>query len=271
MTTRALALHRYAAAVAGAGSVPLLFIHGGYANSRVWQANFIPYFRKLGHDCYALDLSGHGDSAGRERLHKFGLDDYAADLTRTLADLERRGIRPILVSHSMGCIVSQRHLERGTARGVVLLAPVPPIGTAGAAARLAASVPEFFAELTRAATRRPTPRTIGVMSKMYFSPLTDEATIAQCLPMIQEESERAVAEMLTLALRPAHARSRPPALVIGGSRDAVFPPDLLHFTAIPWRAKWHVVGDAGHMLMLDPQWSEVAAIIRDWLGGETAP
>src|SRR3546814_10945341 len=54
----------------------LLFVHGAYTDSRYWGLNFVPFFQHQGFDCFAVDLSGHGASAGGERLDEFGLDDY---------------------------------------------------------------------------------------------------------------------------------------------------------------------------------------------------
>ena len=69
-------LHRPAAKPNG--SPPLVFVHGGYVNGDCWDLYFLPYFSKLGYDCHAIDLSGHGRSEGRDELDRYDLDDYAA-------------------------------------------------------------------------------------------------------------------------------------------------------------------------------------------------
>ena len=63
---------------------PLLFVHGAYTNAQCWQLHFVPFFNQRGFDCYALDLSGHGESSGHDRIDDFGLDDYADDVARAV-------------------------------------------------------------------------------------------------------------------------------------------------------------------------------------------
>ena len=44
-------------------------------------------------------VSGHGESAGHERLHHFGIRDYAHDVAHAVGELPAR---PVLIGHSMG-------------------------------------------------------------------------------------------------------------------------------------------------------------------------
>jgi len=216
---------------------PLLFVHGGYSNAMLWAVRFIPYFQDQGYDCYALELSGHGSLPAV----------------------------PVLISHSMGSLVSQRFLERGTARAVAFLAPVPPTGTGGTASRLALTMPDFFAELPNAVNGTASEKTMRTMASVYFSPSMAPEETVHYLPLIQPESAKAVTEMLMAPLRLARGRARIPALVMGGSADQVFPASMLFFTAAAWNAKTQVIDGAGHMLMLDPQWPEVAEKLLEWL------
>lgn len=242
---------------------PLLFVHGGYSNAAIWNINFIPYFRQRGYDCHALELSGHGrEPADRVHLDDFSIDDYVADLATAVASLPAT---PILIAHSMGCLVSQRFLEKGTARAVVFLAPIPPTGTGGTASRFTLTMPDFFAELSNAVNGTASEKTMRTMAAVYFSPSMAPEETTQYLPLIQPESEKAVAEMLAAPFRIARGRARIPALVMGGSADNVFPASLLYFTAASWNAKTRIIEEAGHMLMLDPQWPEAAEMLVKWL------
>jgi pimeloyl-ACP methyl ester carboxylesterase len=263
MSTRSVQIHHYPAAGA-TNNPPLLFIHGGYSHSQCWNVRLIPYFQKQGYDCYALDLSGHGDSPGRERLDDFGIDDYVADLAAAVDTLAES---PVLIAHSMGCLVSQRYLEGGAARAVAFLAPVPPTGTAGTVARFALTMPDFFAELPKAVNGTASQKTMRTMAKAYFSPDMPERETLDYLPLIQPESEKAVAEMVMAPMRFARRREKIPALVMGGSEDQIFPASMLYFTAATWQAKTVVIRGAGHMLMLDPQWPEVAGDLLEWVQG----
>ena len=103
------------------------------------------------------------------------------------------------------------------------------------------------------------------MASVYFSPSMAPEETVEYLPLIQPESEKAVAEMLTAPFRIARGRARIPALVMGGSADQVFPASMLHFTAASWNAKTQIIDGAGHMLMLDPQWPDAAGKLHEWL------
>jgi pimeloyl-ACP methyl ester carboxylesterase len=265
MTAHRLKIHRHPAA-RPASRPPLLFVHGGYTHSLCWQHKLIPRFNELGYDCHALDLSGHGGSEGRDRLHRFGLADYAEDLARAVATIE---VPPVLVGHSMGSLVVQRFVtaQPDAAAGIALLSPVPPTGTAGSAARLALTEPAFFEELPNATSGRPTERTLEVMARVYFSPGTPHRAIERFLPMIGPESDRAVSEMAVLPFLSARARPRLPALVMGGGEDKVFPASMLHFSAAAWHTRAVRIDGAGHMMMLDPQWQAAADALAAWLDG----
>ncbi len=262
MTSRSAHLRAFPSANPGRHP-PLLFIHGGYTHSACWREHFIPFFQGEGYHCHALDLSGHGAGAGRERLDEFGLEDYAEDLAEAVAALDAP---PVLIGHSMGALVVQRHLEQGTAAGMALLSPVPPSGTAGSAMRLAFANPAFFGALTDALGGKPSRQSLEALAQVYFSPRIDIGEVENLLPMLQAESSRAVLEMLTPAFWSARPRPNLPALVMGGAEDAVFPASLLRFSATPWNARVEIVPEAGHMLMLDPQWRDAARRLLAWLG-----
>jgi pimeloyl-ACP methyl ester carboxylesterase len=264
MLPRKLKIHQHPAAKP-TGRHPLLFIHGGYTNSYCWQHHWIPFLNQLGYDCYALDLSGHGDSEGREHLSEFGLSDYAEDLAQAVATLPSA---PVLIGHSMGTLVAQRYLANAGVplpAGVAFLSPVPPTGTSGSASRLALLPPALFPEMPNVLSGDTTEHSIRVMAEVYFAPGMAHDEVEQFLHMVQDESDHAVTEMAALPFMPMGRRPDIPALVMGGSADEVFPASMLFFTAMAWKAKSITVEGSGHMLMLDPQWAETAKVLADWI------
>ena len=251
------------------GHPPLVFVHGGYIHSGCWDVNFLPHFSALGYHCHALDLSGHGRSEGKEDLDRYDLDHYAGDVAQIVAELSRP---PVLIGHSMGSLVVQRYLEKGSAAGVVMMAPVPTTGLAACSLQLNARQPDFLQEAARAVRGRYTDKTVRVMREVYFSPDATAEQFAAFKPLVQDESTTAITEMMALAWRPP-SRSRPkiPALVMGGELDAIFPSNLLHFTASGWRAETCVIPRAGHMIMMEPQWHAAATKIENWLARRLGP
>lgn len=261
MSLRRIRVHSYPSAT-GTSRGAILFVHGAFVDSTCWEYAFVPFFLGQGYDCFAVDLSGHGASEGRERLHEFGIDDYADDVAHALKIIGRPAI---VVGHSMGSLVLQRYLERGDAQAAVFLAPVPATGTAGSAMQLALRHPSFFHSLEQAVQGKVSDEVTDLMARIYFSPGATGSEIQRFLPMVGPESDRAVAEMALLHARPPRRRRRLPALVVGGAEDAVFPASMLFFTALPWQADIYRVPGAGHMFLIDHHWRVAADHILRWI------
>lgn len=244
------------------GLPPLVFVHGGYIHGGCWDLNFLPYFSERGHDCHALDLSGHGLSAGRADLHSYGLDHYAADVAQVVAEMPTP---PVLIGHSMGAAVVQRYLEKGRAAAVIMMAPVPSTGLSACTIQLTRKHPDFPREAAYAVRGKYTANTVRVMREVYFSPDVSHEEFVAFQPLVQDESRTAIAEMMALAWRPPVRRPKIPALVMGGELDQLFPANLLLYTATGWNAETCVIPRAGHMLMMEPQWTDAAAKIDNWM------
>lgn len=245
------------------GHPPLLFVHGGYIHADCWDMNFLPYFSASGYDCHAINLSGHGASEGIEDLDSYGIDDYAGDLRQLAAQL---ATPPVLIGHSMGALVVQRYLEKGTAAAAILMAPVPTTGTIGCGVRQACRHPDFMVEAMRAVEGKYTRHTARLMREVYFSPDVSAEEFAAFKPLVHPESLTAVLEMMALPWRLPLRHAKIPALVMGGEFDALFPANQLHFVACGWQADISVIPRAGHMLMMEPQWPTAAAQIDHWIG-----
>ncbi len=70
---------------------------------------FCPSSRNLGWHGVAVSLRGHGRSAGRKDLDRFGLADFVADVASAAASLDQP---PVVVGHSMGGVVAQHFVQR---------------------------------------------------------------------------------------------------------------------------------------------------------------
>lgn len=249
-------------AVSRTAKASLLFVHGGFVNSTCWEFNFIPFFQRHGYGCFTIDLSGHGGSDGRECLDRFGIEDYAEDLEYAI----RKIGRPlVLIGHSMGSRVLEHFLEEGEAAAAIFMSPVPTTGTASSALQLALRHPAFVQAIDDVVSGKLSDQNAEMLARIYFSPDVPPAETLKYLPMIGPESRRAVAQMAVPKYGYPVNRCQLPALVVGGTADAVFPVSMLHFMSVAWNADIHRVKGAGHMLMLDPQWEEVAGHMLAWM------
>jgi pimeloyl-ACP methyl ester carboxylesterase len=73
-----------------AGRPPLVFIHGGFAGAWCWDVHFLDWFATRGWECHAPSLRGHGESEGREDIHRISITS-ASTITSTISPMSYRG------------------------------------------------------------------------------------------------------------------------------------------------------------------------------------
>jgi pimeloyl-ACP methyl ester carboxylesterase len=243
--------------------VPLLFVHGAFVGAWCWGENFLPWFAQQGYDTHAVSLRGHGGSPARGPLDLAGLDDYVAD---TLIAASRFEQPPVLIGHSMGAIVAQRAAHRCGARGLVLMAPVPPHGLAGSLFTLATRDPPLFLALNamQLGNGRET-HALRRVRDYLFSQTVTEADARRHLLRMQRESQRALSDLAW----PQHLWMREavglPTLVVGAARDAFFSEGMIEEAARFHGVSPKMFPDMAHAMMLEPGWRGVAGTIASWL------
>lgn len=242
------------------GRAPLLFVHGAHAGAWCWAEHFLPHFANLGYPAYAVSLSGHAASPGREYLDALSIDDYVADVRETLARLPAP---PVLVGHSMGGFVIQKLAEQQPVRAMALVCTVPPHGMFSATLGLAFRRPGLLFELNRFAGGGPI-SAHAMVQAMFYQPMPPELLERYYLKM-QHESQRAVWDMLGFALPRPSPDHCPHVLVMGAEHDALIPRAAVEHTAAVWGVRPHIVADMGHGLMLEPGWRTAAAPLAEWL------
>lgn len=249
-------------AAAGAARAPLVFVHGAYVGAWCWAEHFLPWFAERGHPVYALSLRGHGESAGRERLHEFGLADFADDLASAVRGLDRP---PVLVGHSMGALVVQKFLERepGAARAAALLCPVPPFGVLPASFSLALTRPALFAEINALAFGGRASR--AALQEALFAGPVEAERLERYFRRMQPESRRAILEMSGWGLPQTWRTAMPDTLVIGAERDVLISPAFAQSTAQLLGAEYVLLPGLGHAVMLEAGWRAAAEGLAGWI------
>ncbi len=246
------------------GRAPLLFVHGAYVGAWCWAEHFLPWFAEQGFDAYAVSLRGHGQSGGRERLHRFGLGDYVDDLALAIGALPQR---PIVIGHSMGAMVAQKYLERESAThalpAVVYACPVPPFGLLPLTLQLAFFRPEFFGEINALASGHSASR--GALAEALFSGGIEREHIDRYYARMQGESQRALMDMTLWSLPQLWRMPQVEALVIGAEHDALIAPSMAQSTAGLLGAKYCLLEGLGHAIMLDAAWERAAGAILEWI------
>jgi non-heme chloroperoxidase len=239
---------------------PLLFIHGAYAAAWCWEEHFLPWFAQHGWAAYAVSLTGHGNSRGRDRLSTLSLDQYVADIFEAVATLPTP---PILIGHSMGGMVIQKYLERAAAPAVVLMASVPPQGLSQSALGLFFGAPQLLSELNKIMNGRNLSAD-SLRQILFHQPIATEK-LRHYGNLSQPESHRVIWDM-TLYNLPCPARmNKPPMLVLGAQHDHLISPVLIQMTADTYGTHPEIFPDMGHAMMLERSWETVAFRIEEWL------
>jgi pimeloyl-ACP methyl ester carboxylesterase len=145
---------------------PLLFIHGALHGAWCWDAHFLDYFARHGFAAYAINLRGHGNSEGREKLRMTRIADFVEGVKNAVRQLPSP---PILIGHSMGGYIIQKYLEDHTSPGAVLLFSPPPTGFLPATLRIAWRRPLIFAKITVTLSLLPLVATPRLTREAFFS------------------------------------------------------------------------------------------------------
>jgi pimeloyl-ACP methyl ester carboxylesterase len=229
---------------------PLLFVHGAYHGAWCWDEYWLPELARRGWSAHAVSLRGHGESEGKDRLHRWSLRDYEHDVMQAIVSLPRR---PVLIGHSMGSLVVERVLERYPARAAALLTPLGPRHGWGTARVLARRDPLGFAVATAG-------RSLPLRERHLFSGGDGHGFIAR-----MDEESRIVQWQLLLPRRRREARC--PVLVMGAENDGLVHALDAVETAIRYGADLRFFPAMGHDLMLEPRWAEPLDALLAWLNG----
>lgn len=245
---------------------PLVLIHGAWHAAWCWQDTFLDWFAEHGWEAHAPSLRGHGESEGRDKLRWWSIADYVADVDEVVQSLGRP---PVLVGHSMGGFVVQKYLEKHTPAGAVLLASAPPSGILKFYGRVLKRHP--LAGLKANLTLSP----YAVVEKpayaqdWFFSPGMPEDELAAYHARLQDESFRALLDMLALDLPKPRAVGSPVA-VLGAGRDAIFSVAEIEATARAYGVEARIYPDMAHNMAYEPGWQDVAAWIAEWAAAQPA-
>lgn len=240
---------------------PLLFIHGMFHGAWCWDVHFLEYFRQHGFAAHAVNLRGHGDSEGREKLRWTRIADYVDDVANVVRQLPSP---PVLIGHSMGGFVIQKFLEDHDAPGAVLLSSPPPVGLVGTMLRIARRRPLAFAEVNLTLSLLPVIATPQLAREAFFSADLPDDEVRGYWKLMQDESYMALMDMVALD-RPNVVKVKTPLLVLGAARDNMLAPGEIEATARAYHTQADIIPDVAHNSMLERRWQTVAERILRWV------
>ena len=244
----------------------VIMVHGGFCGGWAFDA-FRQPFEAAGYDCLAPNLRGHGDGG---KIVGVSMTDFARDIA---ALIEAQAEPPILIGHSMGGLVAMMAAAKAPVRALMLLAPSPPWGVAGASMEEAASALALHA-LGPFWLQAVEPDYAS--ARLYSLDRLDKADRQAAFARMTAESGRALWETLNWWLDPfmttsvAVDRIKAPALVAVGARDMIHPPATVRQTAERLKADFRVFDGMSHWLLAEPGWDTVAKACLEWTAGHLA-
>ncbi len=248
-------------------SYPLLLVHGAWHGAWCWADTFMPRFAQADYATYALSLRGHGGSGGALRWASTA--NFVDDIAQVVEKIQHQHQQlPVLIGHSMGGYLVQKYLETHTAPAAILLASLPARGALPFFLRYIRRHPLTFLLTCLTLTPYHFVRTPARAKELFFSPDFPDQDLAAIHPQLGNESFRAVLDTGLFNLpRPAKVNAQNiPLLVLGGERDAIFPPHDIHATAQAYGITATIYPQMAHNLMTEQGWEQVAQDILNWLG-----
>jgi pimeloyl-ACP methyl ester carboxylesterase len=240
---------------------PLLFIHGTLHTASCWDVHFLDYFAQHGFAAHALNLRGHGNSDGREKLRWTRIADFVEDVENAVQQLPSS---PILIGHSMGGFIIQKYLEHQDAPAAVLLSSAAPAGLLPTAIRTARRQPWVFAKVNLTMSLLPMIATPQLVGEAFFSNDLPHELLLEYWKQTQDDSFMAFLDMVALDL-PKPEKVKTPLLVLGAARDNMISPREIEATARAYHTQAEIIPDVAHNSMLELRWQSVAERILVWL------
>jgi len=239
----------------------LLFIHGTLHTAACWDVHFLDFFAQHGYASHAVNLRGHGNSDGREKLRWTRIADFVEDVASTVRQLPSP---PVLIGHSMGGFIIQHYLENHDAPAAVLLSSASPAGLLPTAIRTARRQPWVFAKVNLTLSLQPFIASPPLVGEAFFSKDLPNELLLEYWKQTQDDSYRAFLDMVALDL-PKPEKVNTPLLVLGAGRDNMIGPREIEATARAYKTQAEIIPGVAHNSMLELRWQSVAERILAWL------
>ncbi|MFO1036431.1 MAG: alpha/beta fold hydrolase [Geminicoccaceae bacterium] len=251
---------------AASARLPVVMIHGAFSGGWSFEV-FAPVFRAKGWEVRTPDLMYHGaDKAQGDKLAGVSLTRFTEQMRRYV---EALGVVPVLVGHSMGCVIAQQLAAAGLAKALVLVAPA---GRAGIlpSADFEKGTDQGFMSLGPFWKQAITPDFEGaVESSLNRIPKDRQRAV---FDRFGQESGQALFELFFWMIDQGEATKvdtpevRCPVLVVRGTDDLVVSEGTARATAAayPGAQHWEEPGH-GHMLLVEPGADKIAVKILGWV------
>ena len=243
----------------------ILLVHGAWHGAWCWQDSYLDYFSDAGHETWAMDLRGHGNSGNSKPLRLTTIGDYIKDVIAVIAAMPDT---PIVIGHSMGGLVCQHLLNKDVnIKGLGLLASLPHYGVSGAKLKV-----HFLQQIKSTLTwsLRPLVSNPENAKHMFLEPDADQKTVDRLNNNLGDEAYFAFLGMLIFALpKKPEPPTKTPICVIGGGADTTVAVEHQEKLAARFNVLPHILAGEPHNLMMSKNWHKSADVFLEWIDGLT--
>lgn len=250
----------------GSAGPPVLFLHGYTSGAWQFTQHVLPALAQEGRTSWALNLRGHGNSGGRDGVRNARFADYAADVARAVAHVERaEGTTPILVGHSLGSVLARDYAARHKVPGLALVS----FGD------IKLGMKDFMGWMMR---KYPVKSLAGMVTGRPSALFTEfdpqyavmydghpreavQANVERL--MAQPDSDKLFMELGKLSL--GKPLGDPPVLVMAGDQDVIASPRSVAALSNALGVPAVVIEGEAHDIFASPAWQTAFEPLRDWL------
>lgn len=240
---------------------PIFLQHGSWHGASCWK-HVQPCLADLGYEVHAISLPGHGNSSlQKASINDYGFEDYLDCLA---AEIGKLGRPPVLVGHSLGGLLCMKYLESHRLPGAVLLASVPHTGMARFLLKLFRKAPGSL--LRQLALGDGSIKDPALSRALFFGENT-QLDLNEFHHELSAESMR-VSQQILLQVRVHPEKIQTPTLVVAGQKDAAFSTEEELHLAEFLGAKFVLMANMAHDLMLEPGWQGIAGEIDRFISDD---
>jgi pimeloyl-ACP methyl ester carboxylesterase len=240
----------------GGSRPPVLFVHGYFVDATIWNS-WLPFFAARGVSAFAVNLRGRAGSRPNIDLGRASIDDFVEDA----AAVAKHVGATTVVGHSMGGLIAQKLAERGDVKSAVLIAPAPPKGISVLSPRVALRQVRYLPAIFRSKLVYPRREDLRVIVMNRVPVLQQDEMLDRMIP----DSGRAARDMSVTGVAVDARRVRCPMLVVAAQDDRFIPQRIVERVARRYNAPLHLAEHHGHMVVLEPNWEELADRVERWI------
>ncbi|ABD53020.1 alpha/beta hydrolase [Jannaschia sp. CCS1] len=244
---------------------PILFLHGYTSGAWQFAQHWMPTLQANGWQSFALNLRGHGGSAGRETVTTARFLDYADDVARAIAYVRGQTDQtPILIGHSLGSVLARHYAAEHSVPGLGLLIT---IGMQGFMGWMMKRYP--LQGMAGMMTGRPSAMfaKFGPQYDVMYAGHNKETVRGNVERlMAQPDSDKVFMDLSKLKLGlPAKST---PTFVMAGTRDPIASVESVEALGRSYAVEPVMLQDKAHDIVAGPDWNDGLQHLQAWL--ETA-